>query len=94
MSNTNGKDSSVERDAVDEAIDRIEQSLPALRRVGRANKKQKRSTVDRLSPGSAKHLRKKIEALLEDPLLSEIRDDNGAVTEAASHRHSDNGIRP
>jgi hypothetical protein len=54
----------VDRDAaIDEAIEKIEQSLPALRRVGRVTKKQKRLPTSRLHPAEVRSIKARFEAL-------------------------------
>ena len=62
---------------LDEVIERIDQSLPAIHRMCAIRKKQSRrkATTDRLLPEQAKHVKAAFREMVDDPLLTESGDD-------------------
>lgn len=66
----------VEEVALDEVIERIDQSLPVIHRMCRVQKKQKKSPTDRLP--AKQEAQRRLKELSEDPILTDSGDDIAA----------------
>lgn len=60
---------SIEDVDLDEVIERIDQSLPAIHRLCRVRRKQKKSPTDRLPIKQAQLMRARFEEMSEDPVV-------------------------
>lgn len=56
---------------LDDVIQKIDESLPAIHRMCRIEKKQKKTPASRLPPDKARLAKARFQEMREDPLLNE-----------------------